>query len=59
MLRIVYDVMDLAIKRGIVLERWREVHQMLLLKDHPSSKVHRFINIIIVEADLMFVMKSL
>ena len=58
LLRVVYDVIDLALERGIVLKRWREVHQMLLLKDPPRSKVHRFWNITIVEADLMFVMKD-
>ena len=32
---------------------------MLLLKDPPGSKIHRFRNITIVEGDLMFVMKDL
>ena len=34
------------------------MHQTLLLKDPPRSKVHRFRNITLVEADLMFVMKD-
>ena len=31
---------------------------MLLLKDPPRSKVHRFRNITLIEGDLMFIMKE-
>ena len=57
LLRIVYYVIALALESGVVLKRWREVHQILLLKDPQISKVHRFRNITLVEIDLMFVMK--
>ena len=58
LLTVVYDVMALDLERGIVLERWWEVHQVLLLKDPPRSKVHIFRNIMLVEGDLMFIMKD-
>ena len=58
LLRIVYYVIALALESGVVLKRWREVHQILLLKDPPRCKVHRFQNITLVEGDLMFVMKK-
>ena len=54
---IIFKVIQLAMKHGIVLKRWRKVHQMLLLKDPPRTKIHRFRNITLVEADLIFIMK--
>ena len=56
-LRIVFRVMALALKHGVVLRRWEMVHQQLIKKDRGSSKIHRFRNITLVEIDLMFVMK--
>ena len=58
LLRVLYDIIDMALKTGIVLQRWRRVHQMLLLKDPPGCRIHRFRNITLVEGDLMFVMKK-
>ena len=57
LLRAVYVVLEIAIRRGIVLRRWKEVRQVLLLKDPPEVKINRFRNVTIVEADLMFIMK--
>ena len=59
LLRTVYSVIEIALKRGIVLRRWKAVHQILLLKSPPGVKIHRFWNITIIEADLMFVMKHI
>ena len=33
LLKVVYDVLALALEKGVVLKRWKNVHQMLLLKD--------------------------
>ena len=55
--QLVFDVMRVALDTGVVLKRWEKVHQILLLKDVPESKIHRFRNITLVEADLMFVMR--
>ena len=59
LLRVLYKIVDMALKSGIVLRRWRQVHQMLLLKDPPGCRIHRFRNITLVEGDLMFVMKKI
>lgn len=56
-LRVLYKVMEIAMRRGVVLRRWEKVLQVLLLKDPPDVKIHRFRNITLVEADLMFIMK--
>ena len=42
LLKLLYDIVDIALRSEIVLERWRRVHQMLLLKDPPECKIHRF-----------------
>ena len=57
LIQLVFDVMGLALKAGVVLERWEKVIQILLLKDSPEVKIHRFWNITLVEADLMSVMR--
>ena len=54
LLRILFDIVDIALQSGTVLERWRKVHQMLLLKDPPECKIHRFRNITLIEGDLFF-----
>ena len=59
LLRVLYDIVDMALRSGTVLHRWRRVHQLLLLKDPPGCKIHRFRNITLVEGDLMFVMKRI
>ena len=59
LLWLVYDVLAIALEYGIVLERWRVLYQVLLQKDPPGKKVHRFRNIIVIEADLMFLMKDI
>ena len=30
-----FDIIECALRNGIVLERWKTVHQLLLLKDDP------------------------
>ena len=55
---IAFRIMELALRRGVVLQRWKIVHQILLPKDTDGSKIHRFRNITLVEADLMFVMRK-
>ena len=52
-----FDIVQIAVEKGIVLKRWKKVHQILLLKDRSEAKIDRFRNITLVEADLMFVMK--
>ena len=42
LLEIIFDLMSLALKHGIILRRWKTVHQLLLLKDSPEKKIHRF-----------------
>ena len=58
LLEVLYKIMECAVQTGEVLAMWKEVLQVLLLKDHPSSKVHCFRNITLIEADLMFQMKE-
>ena len=57
LLRIAIEILETALVAGVVLERWECVHQIQILKDAPQTRVHRFRNITLVEADLMFVMK--
>ena len=57
-LDLVFRIMNLALRHGIVLDRWKTVHQLLLKKDEDGAKIHRFRNITLVEIDLMFVMKK-
>ena len=55
--KIAFKIVETALEAGVVLERWECVHQIQILKDAPQTRVHRFRNITLVEADLMFVMK--
>ena len=57
LVRIAFRIVETALAAGVVLERWECVHQIQILKDAPQTRVHRFRNITLVEADLMFVMK--
>ena len=57
-MRLMFDILHVAINNWIVSKRWWGVLQSFLLKDPPGSKVHRFRNITIVEADLTFIMKN-
>ena len=57
-MKLMYRVMKLALKYGIVLDRWKEVHQLLFKKDAKGSRIHRFRNITLVEIDLIFIMKK-
>ena len=54
---LVFSIVEITVMNGVVLDRWKTVHQILLLKDHPRARIDRLRNITIVEADLMYVMK--
>ena len=55
--RLAFDNIYIAVSNGIVLERWKTVHQLLLLKDPPKMQIHKLQNITLFEVDLMYVMK--
>ena len=50
---LIFDIVDIAVMGGVFLERWKLVHQVLLLKDPPAAHVDSFHNIALIEADLM------
>ena len=49
--------MCLALKHGIVLDRWKTTVTTLLCKEHNSPKIHRLRPIHIIEAELQFFSK--
>ena len=58
-LRVLFDIIDMALQNGVVLERWLIAHDLLLRKDDDSCRIHRWRNITLVEADLQYVMKEI
>ena len=59
LLRLVFKVVQIALQNRIVLERWKHVHQILFLKDPPAVRIDKFRNIMLIEADLMLIMKEI
>jgi hypothetical protein len=51
------ELVNIAIKSGISLERWKKVHSILLFKDNWNSYLHRTRNINIYEADYNVMLK--
>jgi len=58
LLGMIFQIMKVTLKNGIVLERRKTVYQLLLLKHPTGSKIHRFWNTTLVEIYLMFIMKT-
>ena len=50
----IFKIMCLALKPGIVLDRWKTTVTTLLCKEHNSPKIHRLRPIHIIEAELQF-----
>ena len=58
MLEIIYDILNLSMTFGIVLERFYKVATTLLEKDSGQPKIHRLRPICIVETELNCIAKS-
>ena len=57
-MRVLFDILNLAYVNNKSLTRWRQVNDILLRKDEGSDRVHRFRNITIIEGDLQYIMKT-
>lgn len=59
LLRLRFDIMNLALTHKIVLERWQKIWETLLPKEPPRTFIHRFRNITIVKWNVQYLMKTI
>ena len=59
LLRLRFNILCLAFRHNIILERWKTIWETLLPKEPPRNYIHRFRNITIVEWDLQYLMKTI
>ena len=59
LLRLRFDILSLALRHNVVLDRWRKIWEMLLPKEAPRNFIHRFRNISIIEWDVQYLMKTI
>lgn len=52
----IFSVLEMAISRNIILERWTHTSLLLLRKDKNAAHLDRFRHITIIESDLQWVM---
>ena len=50
-------LLNLALQSGISLDRWKQVHSIVLFKDRDNRYVHRIRNIHIYEADYNLILR--
>ena len=53
-IRILHSVITLAIETNHIHPRWKTIHHTILEKIKSTPKIHRLLNVWIVEADLNF-----
>ena len=58
-LRGIFDLLCLALKNGIVLERWQKTVTTVIPKDGVTPKIHRLRPIHIIEVELQFISKNI
>ena len=59
LLRLRFDILNLAFTHNVILCRWTKVWETLLAKESPHQFIHRFRNITIIEWDLQYLMKTI
>ena len=59
MLKSIFDLMCMALSKGIVLDRWKNTITTLLCKEKKKPYIHRLRPIHIVEVELQFISKYL